>query len=58
MPDITMCRGKTEEIECQRKDSCYRYTAIPSEYQSFFSVPPIIVDSYQVQQCAYYSKNI
>ena len=58
MPDITMCRGKTETVDCQRKESCYRFTAIPSEFQSFFSVPPIIVDINKVQQCAYYAKNI
>jgi DnaJ-class molecular chaperone len=37
MPDITMCSG----IDCPYKDSCYRYTAKPSEYQSYFVDPPI-----------------
>lgn len=35
-PDITMCSGKG----CPLKDSCYRYTAPRSEYQSFFLSPP------------------
>lgn len=37
MPDITMCRGD----ECPRKQSCYRYTAKASDYQSFFMTPPV-----------------
>jgi len=37
MPDITMCSGE----ECPLKESCYRYTAKPSRYQSYFFEPPI-----------------
>ncbi len=37
MPDITMCDGK----ECPVKKKCYRYTAKPSEYQSYFVEAPI-----------------
>jgi len=29
-PDISMCRN----TECTIKESCYRYTAIPSDYQA------------------------
>ena len=37
MADITMCDDK----DCQRKDSCYRYTATPSKYrQSYFVESP------------------
>ena len=37
MPDITMCQGK----DCPLKETCYRYTATPSEYrQSYFVNPP------------------
>ena len=37
-PDITMCRG----TNCPAKESCYRYTAKPSEFrQSYFMEPPI-----------------
>ncbi len=37
MPDITMCPG----TDCPYKESCYRYTAKPSEYyQSYFMKPP------------------
>ena len=37
MPDITMCPG----TDCLHKENCYRYTAIPSDYQSYFVEPPI-----------------
>jgi hypothetical protein len=38
MPDITMCLG----TNCPYKESCYRFTAKPSEYmQSYFMKPPI-----------------
>ena len=38
MPDITMCPGKT----CKIKDSCYRYTAKPSQFrQSYFTSLPM-----------------
>lgn len=36
IPDITMCRNE----ECSKKEKCYRYTAIPSRIQSFFSPYP------------------
>jgi hypothetical protein len=46
MPDITMCVG----TDCPQKETCYRYTAKPSEYrQSYFSVPPI-----KDGKCEYY----
>ena len=32
MPEITMCHGK----DCPLKDLCYRFKAIPSQYQSYF----------------------
>ena len=37
MPDITMCPG----LDCPFKEQCYRFTAEPSEYQSYFADPPI-----------------
>lgn len=37
MPDITMCNG----TDCPHKKNCYRFTATPSEYQSYFMEPPI-----------------
>lgn len=37
MPDITMCSG----VDCPYKEQCYRFTAKPSEYQSYFLNPPI-----------------
>lgn len=36
MPDITMCYGG----DCPYKERCYRYTAKPDEYQSYFVKPP------------------
>lgn len=36
-PDITMCVG----TNCPHKQKCYRYTAKPSDYQSYFVKPPI-----------------
>ena len=36
MTDISKCDGEG----CPRKDSCYRYTATSSTWQSWFSAPP------------------
>lgn len=36
MPDITMCDGKG----CESKDNCYRHTARPGYWQSWFSEAP------------------
>ena len=36
MPDITMCPGG----DCLKKEKCYRYTAEPSSWQSYFTEPP------------------
>ena len=36
MPDITMCEG----TDCPLKERCYRFTAKPSDYQSYFVKPP------------------
>ena len=47
--DITMCSGE----DCPFKESCYRYTATPSEYrQSYFFEPPIIKG--EEVTCEYY----
>lgn len=45
MPDITMCTGKG----CPMKNKCYRFTAKPGEYQSFFTSPPI-----EKSECDYF----
>ncbi len=37
MPDITMCPG----TNCPYKETCYRYTAKPSDCQSWFMEAPI-----------------
>lgn len=36
MPDITMCKGDG----CGVRDNCYRYTAKPDKWQSYFAKPP------------------
>jgi len=36
MPDISMCDGKN----CKKKEECYRFTAVPSSWQSYFSPTP------------------
>ena len=36
MPDISMCKGN----DCKLKETCYRYKAKPSEYQSYFIDAP------------------
>lgn len=42
MPDISMCEG----TGCPLKETCYRFTAEPSEYrQSYISVPPFKKDN-------------
>jgi hypothetical protein len=38
MPDITMCTGE----RCPLKQICYRHTATPSRYQSYFAKPPVL----------------
>lgn len=45
MPDITMCNGKN----CDLSLTCYRYTAKPSSYQSYFTEAPI-----ENGECEYY----
>lgn len=45
MPDITMCLG----TDCRAKEKCYRFTAKPSDYQSYFMKPPI-----KEGKCEYY----
>ena len=38
MADITMCSGE----KCPLKQICYRHTAKPSNYQSYFMKPPVL----------------
>ena len=45
MPDIAMCKG----IDCPFKLQCYRFTAKPSDYQTYFADPPI-----KNEKCDYY----
>ena len=46
MPDITMCLG----TGCPHKETCYRFTAKPSEYrQAYFMEAPI-----KEGKCEYY----
>lgn len=45
MPDISMCAG----ADCPKRESCYRHTARPSEWQSYFSVVPFDHDKNECQ---------
>ncbi len=45
MPDITMCSGQN----CEKKETCYRYMAIPSSWQSMFAEE-------MPEDCKYYWK--
>ncbi len=45
MPDITKCKGEG----CEAKNTCYRFTATPSLYQSYFTESPI-----KDNKCEYY----
>lgn len=49
MPDITMCEGQTELIECSLKENCYRYKAIPNEWRQayFYGIPVYTVEGKQ-----------
>lgn len=38
--DITLCEG----TNCPLKDQCFRYTAKPSEYQSYFTKEPYTLE--------------
>ena len=49
MPDISMCKGE----DCPLKNQCYRYTATPCEYQSYFVDPPYIED-----ECEFFYKDL
>ena len=53
MADITMCNG----IGCEKKDQCYRHTATPSRYQSYFLNSPIKVDKDNKQKCSLFWSN-
>ena len=50
MPDLTMCNGELGRTVgepaaatqvCRRRETCFRYTATPDEWQSYFVVAPI-----------------
>ena len=45
MPDISMCKGK----DCPLKETCYRYTAESSDYQSYFTEVP-----FENDKCEFY----
>jgi hypothetical protein len=37
MPDISMCQGE----DCPVKKKCYRHTATPNQWQSYFAGAPL-----------------
>lgn len=44
-----MCKGE----DCPLKNECYRYTATPDNYQSYFVDPPYIDD-----ECDFFYKDL
>lgn len=52
MPDISMCTGQNKLGDCILRNSCYRYLATPSGFQSFFVAP--FEESAGVQDCGYF----
>lgn len=46
MPDIAMCSNK----KCKLRESCYRFKAVPCEWQSYSSFKPI------KGECSYFVK--
>jgi len=52
MPDISMCRGvDSNNKECSRKHTCYRYTTEPDKYRQSYI---LVID---VNDCDLYWKN-
>jgi len=51
MADISKCFG----MNCTKKQSCYRYTAEASQYQSYIDFEPEIVNDEET--CAFYISN-
>lgn len=49
MPDITLCQSHN----CPMRETCYRYKAKPSEYQSYFVEPPYKMVEGKIE-CDYY----
>jgi len=53
MSDITKCNSE----DCPVRDECYRYTAKPSDRQSYFSTPPLkrsVIDGKNIVTCEFY----
>ena len=50
MPDITMCKNEL----CEKKDTCHRYLAKPSEYQSYFGYLDEYSKIQQAKICLHY----
>lgn len=47
MPDISMCHGEG----CPQKETCYRYTAKPSEYRQSYGMFEANMNN---KKCDYY----
>jgi len=50
MHNITMCRG----VGCNLKFGCYRFKAIPENYQSYFLSSPVEIKDNDIQLCGYF----
>lgn len=49
MADISLCNGDG----CSKKEQCYRFTAKPSSYQTYFASPPLEKNG----DCSFYWNN-
>lgn len=57
MPDITMCNAKCKVGPCPIKDMCCRYTAEPSDRQSYFAMAPGHLQQGEKWTCIYFVVN-
>ena len=50
MPDISMCKN----VECPKKEKCYRFMANPDPYRQAYSNFNFIIDEDEVFHCQYF----
>lgn len=54
MPDISMCMNE----DCIKKDTCYRHTALPSEYRQAYAMFTPENNTKENFNCKYYYDNL
>jgi hypothetical protein len=59
MPDISMClaikRQGDKFVICEKRNTCWRYLAAASSYQSYFMTAPFSIEDGKCK-CEYYSE--